>query len=117
MLPTLAFTSTSSPVSSLTSRRALSIMFSPELGVPLGKAQTPRLKLAQSNTSIPSSTFRRTTPPAEVARSTGSFGNFTILLTWIVKEVRRKTLVQPGPLRQLLVWQDHAVPDTRAKRF
>src|SRR5881628_1147610 len=58
---------TSRPVSSRTSRSAVSSIDSPASGVPLGKTQVPSLVRPVSTTSASSPAPRITTPPAAVA--------------------------------------------------
>ena len=62
----------SSPVSSLTSRTAVCSRDSPGSGVPFGNPQTPSESRPQMTNSTPLPDLRKTTPPAETARSTGA---------------------------------------------
>src|SRR5688572_1678385 len=69
MSPTRPSFSTSTPVSSRTSRRAVSSMDSPSSGVPFGRHQRPSESRPQRSTSRSPFSTRNTTPPAENTRS------------------------------------------------
>src|SRR3990170_3911080 len=72
MEPIFLPASTWRPVSSVTSRRAVSSRFSPGLGVPLGNPQRRGVFIwPQRRTSTPWGERRSTTPPEDTGYSTG----------------------------------------------